>query len=64
MSESNFCTICGQRWDCHSWERCNEIAEQLENEGDADEGPEHVDPTEFGDRLQDGFQMMSDFDDV
>jgi len=64
MSESNFCTICGQRWNCHSWERCDEIARRLESEAEPDDDPEDVDLTEFGDRLQDGFEMLSDFDDV
>lgn len=65
MGESNFCSICGQRWSRHSSERCDEIAEQLENEADFDEDVdgEEILGAEFGSRLDDGFRMMSDFDD-
>ena len=65
MSDSNFCSICGQRWNNHSGERCDEIAAQIENESDADEELEQAehDGPEFGARLDDGFRMMSGFDD-
>jgi hypothetical protein len=68
MRDSNFCSICGQPWTRHSWERCDEIAEQgeLEPEEKDDDEDEEEEPdawSAFSSRLDDGFRMLSGFDE-
>jgi hypothetical protein len=68
MGDSNFCFICGQPWTRHSWERCDEIAEQTELEDDQEDDDEDQDEEEdewsqFSSRLDDGFRMLSGFDE-
>ena len=64
MAESNFCSICGQRWTRHSSDRCDEIAQQFENNDELEEEieGEEIRWSQFGDRLDDGFRMMSEDD--